>query len=116
MQLYAPLRRTSINVQPTLKTLCIPLRPHTAQLTTQATARDTLPNGRIMHRLLLMYKLTLKEGGDVTFVLQPFKAAVYDGALEGQLFAVYDANKKRVGFGDVYPESAKLAKGAPGPL
>ena len=115
-QVHTPLRRTHVNVTVGLKRLSIPLRPTAAQLTTQDTPRDTLPNGRIMHRLLLTYKLSLKEGGDITFVLQPLRKAVYDGALEGQLFAVFDSNKKRLAFGDVYPNSVTLAKGAGPPL
>jgi Tripeptidyl peptidase II len=109
---HAPLRRTIVNVSAPLKTLSIPLRPASAQLAALDTPRDTLPSGRIMHRVLLTYKLALKEEGDVTFVAEPLKAAVYDGALEGQLFAVFDANKKRLAFGDVYPAAVTLPKGA----
>lgn len=113
MQVHAPLRRTNLNVYANLKVLSIPLRPTSAQLTTQASARDRLPQGRIMHRLLLSYKLSLKEAGECKCMLAPLHQAVYDGALEGQLFAVYDSHKKRVNFGDVYPANVQLAKGAP---
>jgi hypothetical protein len=101
-----------LSLSAALKTLHIPLRPVSACVSTLATERDRLPGGRIMHRLLLTYKLKLLEGGLVKAVLQPLQKSVYDGALEGQVFAVYDVNKKRMAFGDVYPESVSLAQGA----
>jgi tripeptidyl-peptidase II len=112
VQVHAPLRRTKVQPAATLNKLHIPLRPATAQLTTLGTLRDALPGDRIMHRLLLSYKLKLAEGGAIVATLPALRAAVYDGALEGQLFAIYDANKKRLNIGDVYPEVVTVAKGA----
>ena len=94
-----------------LKTLSIPLRPTASSITPLDTPRDRLPNGRITHRMILTYKLKLSEGGSVTPVLEPLRQAVYDGALEGQVYAVYDVNKQRLSFGDVYPAAVTLPKG-----
>ena len=113
LQLDAPLRRTTLAVKAELKNLVLTLRPTAAALQTQDRRGDTLPGGRVMHRLLLTYALKLQEGGSVTPRLAPLARCVYDGALEGHVYAVHDANKKRVAFGDVYPKSTKLAKGAP---
>jgi Tripeptidyl peptidase II len=113
VQVHAPLRRTKLAPKATLDTLIVPLRPVDAVLSAQSSARDSLPRGRVMHRLELTYKLALAEGGTVTPTTPPLAAAVYDGALEGQLYAVYDGNKRRVAFGDVYPQPVTLGKGAP---
>lgn len=81
-------------------------------MTPLTTSRDALPRGRVMHRMLLTYKLTLAEGGSICPRVPPLDAAVYDGTLEGQLYGLFDGNKKLVSFGDVYPESVTVGKGA----
>ena len=111
MQIHAPLRRTKINPKATLNKLIIPLTHTDMEIAPLVAPRDALPRDRIMHRMLLTYKLTLAEGGSITPVIPPLDAAVYDGALEGQLYGVFDANKKRVSFGDVYPGSFSVGKG-----
>lgn len=120
--MHAPLRLTKLAPKATLDKLIIPLRPTDSKLTALQPAaaegaaatpdRERLPRGRVMHRLLLTYKLTLAEGGAITPVLPPLRYAVYDGALEGQVYAVYDSNKKRLSFGDVYPKEVTVPKGA----
>ncbi len=62
----APLRREKVKPQARLDTLRIPLRPTEAELAPLAAPRDTLPEGRVTHRLLLTYKLSLAEGGKFT--------------------------------------------------
>lgn len=62
----APLRREKVKPQARLDTLRIPLRPCEAELAPLASPRDTLPEGRVTHRLLLTYKLSLAEGGKIT--------------------------------------------------
>lgn len=126
-QVHAPLRLTKLAPKATLDKLVIPLRPTESKLTAMQPAaaaaagaaagpqRDLLLRGRVMHRLVLTYKLTLAEGGTITPVLPPLNAAVYDGALEGQVYAVYDSNKKRLSFGDVYPKDITVPKGASPP-
>eukprot|EP00892_Ulva_mutabilis_P003276 jgi/Ulvmu1/131/UM001_0135.1 len=128
VMVHAPLRLTKLAPKATLDKLTIPLRPTESKLVAlqpdapaaaadggeapPATPnRDALPRGRVMHRLLLTYKLSLAEGGTITPVLPPLRAAVYDGALEGQVYAVYDSNKKRLSFGDVYPADVTVPKG-----
>ena len=49
-----------------LDTLRIPLRPTEAELAPLPFPRDTLPEGRVTHRLILTYKLTMTEAGKVT--------------------------------------------------
>ncbi len=49
-----------------LDTLRIPLRPTDAELAPLPFPRDTLPEGRVTHRLILTYKLSMAEAGKVT--------------------------------------------------
>lgn len=111
LQIYAPLRRTKINPKATLNNLIISLRPTDHVIKPLTDPRDALPRGRVMHRMLLTYKLSLAEGGSITPKVPPLDSKVYDGTLEGQLFGVFDSNKKRVAFGDVYPDSVTVGKG-----
>ena len=111
-QVHAPLRRSRLKPSATLRKLNIPLRPVSCTTTPLATPRDALPNGRITHRMVLTYKLSLKQGGEITPIAMPLKQMVYDGALEGHICAVYDSNKQRVALGDVYSHKQTLPSGA----
>jgi hypothetical protein len=66
VQVLASLRREKVQPRAKLDTLHIPLRPAEAELAPLGTPRDTLWEGRVIHRLLLTYKLSLTEGGQVT--------------------------------------------------
>lgn len=90
--------------QASLTTLCIPLRPTAAELAPLSAPRDALPRSRLTHQLTLTYSLTLAEGGTVTPRFPRLNRLVYDGILDGQMHVVTDANKKVLGWGDIYPE------------
>ncbi|PRW39066.1 Tripeptidyl-peptidase 2 isoform A [Chlorella sorokiniana] len=107
----ASLRREKVKPQAKLDVLRIPLRPAEAELAPLLGARDTLPEGRVTHRLLLTYKLKLEEGGKVTPTLPALNRYVYDGELEAQMYMVFDGNKQRLAVGDIYPEPVQLKKG-----
>ena len=112
LQVHAPLRRSRLKPSATLRKLQMTLRPASCTTTPLDTPRDALPNGRITHRMVLTYKLTLKQGGEITPLPPALKKMVYDGGLEGHLCVVYDCNKQRVTFGDVYSHKQTLPKGA----
>ena len=63
-----PLTRPPIHPPhaPTCPPPPLMLRATAAELAPLASPRDTLPEGRTIHRLTLTYKLTLAEGGKVT--------------------------------------------------
>ena len=67
-----------------------------------------LPSSRVTHRLILTYNLSLAEAGKITPVIPVLKGKVYDGALEGQIYGVFNANKCLLSFGDVYPKAVKV--------
>lgn len=54
-----------------LTTVHIPLRPSEAVLAPLPGKRDTLPNNRTIHSLLLTYKLSVAEAGKHTVTLPP---------------------------------------------
>lgn len=90
--------------QASLTMLCIPLCPTAAELAPLSAPRDALPRSRLTHQLTLTYSLTLVEGGTVTPRFPRLNRLVYDGILDGQMHVVTDANKKVLGWGDIYPE------------
>lgn len=66
MHVAATLQRERVKPAAKLDVLRIPLRPAEAELAPLATPRDTLWEGRVTHRLLLTYKLSMAEAGKVT--------------------------------------------------
>ena len=57
------LRTEKINPSAKLHTLQIPLRPTETQMQPLSSQRDQLPQGRIIHALMLTYKLSLETEG-----------------------------------------------------
>ncbi|RMZ56485.1 hypothetical protein APUTEX25_001332, partial [Auxenochlorella protothecoides] len=107
----APLGPERIQPKASLTMLCIPLCPTAAELAPLSAPRDALPRSRLTHQLTLTYSLTLVEGGTVTPRFPRLNRLVYDGILDGQMHVVTDANKKVLGWGDIYPEGIKLGAG-----
>ncbi|GAB4814120.1 hypothetical protein N2152v2_001166 [Parachlorella kessleri] len=107
----ATLRREKIKPQVKLDTLRIPLRPTDAELAPLPFPRDTLPQGRVTHRLILTYKLSMAEAGKVTPTLPMLNGYVYDGELEAQMSMVFNTNKQKLAVSDIYPKEVQLKKG-----
>lgn len=59
----AALRTEKINPTAKLHTLQIPLRPTDSQMQPLSSQRDQLPQGRIIHALMLTYKLSVENEG-----------------------------------------------------
>ena len=66
-------------------------------------SRDVLSNAKHVSQLVLTYNFSLSEGGsEVAFRVPRFADAIYDSQLESLLGAVYDSNKKLLGYFDCY--------------
>ena len=88
------------------------LRPASSILRPLATARDLLPNGKQMNELVLSYSIELKEDKNNITLTTPLSNHLYDSAVP-MLFQIFNVNKRRVYFGDVYAEAVdKLEKGS----
>lgn len=66
-------------------------------------SRDILSNAKHVSQLVLTYNFSLSEvGSEVGFRVPRFADAIYDSQLESLLGAVYDSNKKLLGYFDCY--------------
>ncbi|GAX82749.1 hypothetical protein CEUSTIGMA_g10175.t1 [Chlamydomonas eustigma] len=107
----APLRNEKVKPEAKLSALQWGLRPFETSLSSFSTSRDTLPEGRVLYRLILSYKLNVAEAGKHLVSLPSINKHVYDGALEAQMTMIYDSHKRLIQVGDVYPEYTQLKKG-----
>ncbi|KAK9809052.1 hypothetical protein WJX72_008467 [[Myrmecia] bisecta] len=107
----SPFRVEKVNPGAKLTHVRIPLRPAETQLAPLLDPRDALPEGRVIHSLMLTYKLSVAEAGKHKPTLPMLNKYVYDGELEAQMFMLFDANKRQLAVGDIYPEPVQLKKG-----
>lgn len=101
MPIHRPAHQsTPDRLQLKLDVLRIPLRPSESELAPLLGPRDTLPEGRVTHRLILTYKLSLAEGGKVTPTLPMLNKSVREreglwgcclrGVVREELFISHD--------------------------
>jgi len=87
-------------------------RPQSSQLRPLPSARDVLPNGRQINEMVLIYNIELKEEKNNVTLSLPLSNHLYDSAVP-MLLQVFDIQKKRRYFGDVYPKAIEnLEKGS----
>jgi tripeptidyl-peptidase-2 len=69
--------------------------------------------GRHTYELQLQYSFSVAKATEVTVNLSMLSDLLYESELESQLWMLFDANKRCVGFGDAYPSNwpVKLEKG-----
>ena len=73
---------------------------------------DEWPKQVRVYDYVLAYKFTLKEAADGVSVRFPsLNAQLYESPYEAQLWAIFDAHKQLMRFGDYYPEPVKLQAG-----
>lgn len=61
----------------------------TVTVTVTVTFRaDTLPNGRIIYRMVLTYKFTPAESGKHKITVPGLNTHIYDNAIESQMYMV----------------------------
>ena len=88
------------------------VRPSQSQLRPLTTARDVLPSGRQVSELVLTYHIELKEEKNNVTLSLPLSHHLYDSAVP-MLLQIFDVQKKRRYFGDVYPKAIEgLGKGS----
>lgn len=88
------------------------VRPTSSFVRPLAYARDLVPSGKRMHEMQATYNFELKEDRNTVTLSLPLSKHLYDSDVP-MLSQLYDVNKKRVNFGDVYPKALdKLEKGS----
>jgi len=110
MDISAPLRKEIINVSCSLNTLTRNIKP-SEELITAMKSRDILPDDKQILQLILSYEFKLSESTNVTIRFPSLNDYIYDAAHEGLFIIIYDANKKVVGYRDIFAKSLKLSKG-----
>lgn len=90
----ASFRREKTKPSAKLDTLRLPLRPSETELIPLSEARDALPGGRTIHRLLLVYNTSLSEDGKIIPHVPLLNRFVYDSEIEAQMSFICDKNKQ----------------------
>lgn len=86
------------------------IRPTQADVRALTSARDRQTDGKPQLELVTSYPLKVTEKESKVQLSLPTSGHVYDAAVP-LLLQVFDANKKRVQFADVYPHEVTLPKG-----
>jgi tripeptidyl-peptidase-2 len=87
------------------------VQPAEAAIRPLSPERDTLPDGRLEHELVLTYKFEQAEAASVTPRFPLNDQLLYDSDFGTQLWLLFDAAKRRVATGDVFPKAVSLGKG-----
>jgi len=107
LEARAPLRREKLSPKGSLTAIESTLRPSEATLDALSSPRDTLPDNRIIHQLVLTYHLSGPEPGKYTPALPGLTGGwVYDASFEVGVLMLFDANKKLVATWDPSAPSA----------
>eukprot|EP00742_Colponemidia_sp_Colp-10_P008114 GILJ01008758.1.p1 GENE.GILJ01008758.1~~GILJ01008758.1.p1 ORF type:complete len:1249 (+),score=195.85 GILJ01008758.1:73-3819(+) len=106
------LRAEELSVTAQLNTWRQFIRPKEATVRPLRAPRDLLPEGRLIYELVLEYPVSIKEDNvEVTPRFPALNDKLYEAEIEGQLFMLFDNNKRMMGVGDAWPEGTKLSKG-----
>ncbi len=112
VQVTSPLQWETLAPSGSLKTLRKLIGPSSAEIHTLAADRDTLPDGRPLYALEMVYRFDLSRKSTITARFPRNDDLLYDSAFGTQLWMIFDATKRRVATDDVYPENVRLEKGA----
>ncbi|CAG8537845.1 24786_t:CDS:10, partial [Racocetra persica] len=110
LDIIAPVRREEgINPSIQLETIRKEIRPTESTLKPLGIDRDVLPDSRRAHALTLTYKFSTTEKNlSVTPRFPAFFDLLYDSYFEDFFAMLYDANKKVIGYLDIYAKTFKL--------
>lgn len=108
LDVTAPFAAERIAPSATLRTLRQSIRPSEYALRPLPDARDELPDNRRVHELVLSYKFSRSEDGDVTPRVSIVTHPEYSESFESLFWMIFDEAKRLVASGF---EGTKLAKG-----
>ncbi|KAI9310690.1 subtilase family-domain-containing protein [Dichotomocladium elegans] len=110
LDLIAPLRKESkVDIQTNFNKLRKYLRPTDAVITPLNPERNTVPDTRVLYALNLTYAIKIDNNNTtITPRFPTVMNQLYEHFLAGVFGIVYDANKKVVGYLDVFDHSFKL--------
>ncbi|CEG66665.1 hypothetical protein RMATCC62417_03204 [Rhizopus microsporus] len=109
LEICSPLRKeVGINPSVSFDKLRKYIRPAEATITPMDAERDLLPTGRVLYQLVLRYNFTVDSSTSVIPRFPPVMNQLYEHFLAGVFGIVYDANRKIVGYLDVFDHKIKL--------
>ncbi|KAF7727019.1 tripeptidyl-peptidase II Tpp2 [Apophysomyces ossiformis] len=109
LEVAAPIRREDkVEIGVSFNKLRKYLRPTESTITPMHPDRDTLPNGRLLYALVLSYSLKVDAATTVTPSFPTVMNRLYEHFLAGVFGIVYDANRKAIGYLDVFSHKIKL--------
>jgi tripeptidyl-peptidase-2 len=87
------------------------IAPQTVAQILPLGSRDIRWGERQVYELLLSYKFTQDQPGDVTARLAPLNDFLYESPFEAQMCMIFDSNKRLCGVSDAWPSAIKCGKG-----
>ncbi len=111
IDVVAPLQTETLAPAATLKTWRQTLRPEKHEIRPLDSVRDRLPENRQIYELILSYAFEQESDGDVLCRPALTRDPEAWDTWESQTYAVYDANKRLLGFGFEGSDPLELKKG-----
>ena len=107
------VREVTLNPSASLDKWQVPLRP-TKSMIAPLAEQWHLPEEKVLHQLELEYTMSIDEPAEITPRCPGLNGVVYESELlGGPFYFVFDARKKLLGHGDIFPEAIKVSsKGA----
>ena len=103
------VREVTLNPAATLDKWQTPLRP-TKSMIAPLAEQWHLPEEKVLHQLELEYTMAVDEPTEITPRCPGLNNVVYESELlGGPFYIVFDARKKLLGYGDIFPEAIKVA-------
>ncbi|KAI9271277.1 subtilase family-domain-containing protein [Helicostylum pulchrum] len=111
LDISSPVRREdSLSINVSFKKLRKYYRPSSAEITPMSPDRDLLPSTRLMYQLVLSYNFKIDAAVSVTPRFPIIMNQLYEHFLAGVFGIIYDANKKVVGYLDVFDHDINLTQ------
>lgn len=109
LEISSPVRREdNLNINVSFNKLRKYYRPKSAEITPMLPDRDVLPSTRLLYQLVLAYNIKLDSATTITPRFPTVMNQLYEHFLAGVFGIVYDANKKVVGYLDVFDHDIKI--------
>jgi len=113
VQATSVLRSSSVDPKASLTTRRRIIRPDHPEFCLPDLARESLPAGRRLHRLILTYQFQMDEAGSATPVFPALSQRLYDAELGDQLWMVFDSARRLIAIGEntMKPEGIRCDPG-----
>jgi tripeptidyl-peptidase-2 len=112
VEVSTPLQYEHLAPAAKLTTVRRLVKPTSAKITQLAEDRDGFDEDRRFHLLELAYPIEQKSSGSVTPRFAKTDDLLYDSDYGGHVWAIFEANGRRVATDDIWPHAVSLGKGS----